>query len=662
MNKTTQEKADPSPYSNSNKTHKSNKSQKSYSDKGLNDPNQSSRSKSVIGGKVELSKNKTLDMSHGRIVSHNASHVFDYEPQSRSKGKNSFKSNGKSKASSKINEYKKNSKYGKLLIYLIFIVRSNASEHNASISNKRNKIILEKTNSDYNSENDELAAGIVKTPDDGELLDKKIIVNGSPKSKNSEYENSSYAERSIKSLNPHDVSNPNDFDDNYLTHISKKSESIRSLDMLNKRPSQRSKNKSFKSNKSLVRNMYNPSMSISKNSQKSEPVRHSESYKESNNRKLSLPEIQAKLPKKGTASFNHSKHSKASAGSRAHRHRSKNGNSYISFSSSNHRLNKNNTHEDINQLKKLDVSKKSVLQTDQDVNKMNETFESCTTEGKKGSLIPALPSTNKVAEEAYGGSQSIHTRKSHHLQSRSRHSNKNKSNSKRSQSLNSKMGSETIGEDSLPEIANSVVEDSLPFKGLDNHYKAISKEGFSGANDTNYLQKTNENFYSSFKSKQTENMNNGAMNIKENGFPNVHSRERYANQTEVYEDQSDLERFQNSNINPKSMASSPLHERSRGVRPDVVINENVTTQQPTFRSNNINISKRVKNKSKRSKLSKRQGLNAEIAKRKPHTQGLYTANDTNMAIIPNADNPNFNSTNEIHRRDTLDNGKLSFNV
>ena len=436
-----------------------------------------------------------------------------------------------------------------------------------------------------------------------------------------------------------------------------KSESIRSLNMLNKRPSQSSKNKVSKSNKSLVRNNYNPSMSISKNSQKSGSIRHTESNKGSNNRKLSLPEIQGKFPKKGTASFNHSKHSKASIESKGQRHKNKNGHSYISFSSSNHRLNKNNTHEDINQLKKFNAGKKSLLQTDQDASKMNETFESCTTEGKKASLIPALPSTNKGAEEAYGGSQSIHNPQNY--QSRSRHSSKNKSNSKRSQSLNSKMRSETIGEDSLPEIANSVVEDSLPFKGLDNHYKAISKEGFSGANDTNYLQKTNENFYSSFKSKQTENMNAGPMNIKENGFPNVHSRENHANQTEVYEDESYLERFRNSNINPKSMASSPMHERSISVRPEVVVNENISTQQPIFRSNNINVNRRIKNKSKRSKLAKNHGLNTEIIKRKPHTQGLYSANDTNMTIIPHTDNKNFDSSNEIHKKDTLDNGKSS---
>jgi hypothetical protein len=64
--------------------------------------------------------------------------------------------------------------------------------------------------------------------------------------------------------------------------------------------------------------------------------------------------------------------------------------------------------------------------------------------------------------------------------------------------------SETNDDGSLPDINISVVEDSLPFKGLENHYKGISKEGFSGANDTNYMKNTNENFYSSFKSKRND--------------------------------------------------------------------------------------------------------------------------------------------------------------
>jgi len=108
-----------------------------------------------------------------------------------------------------------------------------------------------------------------------------------------------------------------------------------------------------------------------------------------------------------------------------------------------------------------------------------------------------LLSTNKIAEEAYGGSQQSHKSP----QGSRSHGSKENSHEKRSQSMNSRMRSETIGEDSLPEIANSVVEDSLPFRGLENHHKLISKEGFSGANDTNYMHKTNENFYSSFKSK-----------------------------------------------------------------------------------------------------------------------------------------------------------------
>ena len=41
-------------------------------------------------------------------------------------------------------------------------------------------------------------------------------------------------------------------------------------------------------------------------------------------------------------------------------------------------------------------------------------------------------------------------------------------------------------ENEFPEINNSVVEDSLPFQGLDNHTHHISLEGFSGARATYY--------------------------------------------------------------------------------------------------------------------------------------------------------------------------------
>lgn len=111
---------------------------------------------------------------------------------------------------------------------------------------------------------------------------------------------------------------------------------------------------------------------------------------------------------------------------------------------------------------------------------VRESFESCTTQGKKESIAPGMMSE----DEPYG-----------HLQNEQL---------QQENSLRSNHNSETIGENSLPDINNSVVEDSLPFKGLENHYKGISKEGFSGANDTNYMKKTNENFYSSFKSKRND--------------------------------------------------------------------------------------------------------------------------------------------------------------
>jgi hypothetical protein len=53
----------------------------------------------------------------------------------------------------------------------------------------------------------------------------------------------------------------------------------------------------------------------------------------------------------------------------------------------------------------------------------------------------------------------------------------NKSNRK---SKNSTPGNE------FPNIKNSVVDESLPFQGFDNHTHQISLEGFSGARATYY--------------------------------------------------------------------------------------------------------------------------------------------------------------------------------
>lgn len=41
-------------------------------------------------------------------------------------------------------------------------------------------------------------------------------------------------------------------------------------------------------------------------------------------------------------------------------------------------------------------------------------------------------------------------------------------------------------ENEFPAINNNVVDESLPFQGLDNHTYHISQEGFSGARATYY--------------------------------------------------------------------------------------------------------------------------------------------------------------------------------
>lgn len=173
-----------------------------------------------------------------------------------------------------------------------------------------------RTESEYNSENDDSLNGVVKTPDDGELLGRKIIANGSPQSKNSEYDNRSYSTHSVHSLNKSNRTDPDakHMDENYLTHITHKSESIRSLEMMNKRPSQRS-NLSIKSNKSLIKGIYYP-MSVEKHSKRSEPMKQTSHRIAADNRNLSLPDIRMNKNKRATASFNHSKGSKLSANSK----------------------------------------------------------------------------------------------------------------------------------------------------------------------------------------------------------------------------------------------------------------------------------------------------------------------------------------------------------
>ena len=140
-----------------------------------------------------------------------------------------------------------------------------------------------------------------------------------------------------------------------------------------------------------------------------------------------------------------------------------------------------------------------------------------------------------IADDSYGLSQNFGINSN----PRNHYSVKENSNySKRSKSELSRANNSSAGNVSLPEIINSVVEDALPFKGLENHYKPISKEGFSGANDTNQMRKTNENFYSSMKSKQIDNSLIAPMLIKENSlqYPNSNNR------TEIIDDEDEFDR------------------------------------------------------------------------------------------------------------------------
>jgi hypothetical protein len=223
---------------------------------------------------------------------------------------------------------------------------------------------------------------MVKSPDDGELLDKKIIVDSAEDSENNEYDNESYGGRSNESLQKSNISNPNDIDynrldENYLTNLSKKSNSIRSLEMMNQRPGQFSK-KSFNSNRSLIKNIYYPTMSAGNRSQKSEPVRNGNKNVR-DNRHLSLPDIQRNKAKRATATFNQSKGSKNTSNSKQAKKLAKNregGHSYISFNSAN-RKDRNKTYEENEpRSHKLDFTQKSVLNTEKEKKRMNETFES----------------------------------------------------------------------------------------------------------------------------------------------------------------------------------------------------------------------------------------------------------------------------------------------
>jgi len=92
-----------------------------------------------------------------------------------------------------------------------------------------------------------------------------------------------------------------------------------------------------------------------------------------------LPEIKRHKEKKVETSFNKSNASKDSQGSKNSKRIMKNreiGNSYISFNSINVNQNINHTHDDRSKNNKLEFTQKSINNTENDIRKMRETFES----------------------------------------------------------------------------------------------------------------------------------------------------------------------------------------------------------------------------------------------------------------------------------------------
>lgn len=425
-------------------------------------------------------------------------------------------------------------------------------------------------------------------------------------------------------------------------HVIKR-ESNRSIDMLNRRPVNSSVHKSNRSlskhsvktvsrhtSKQTSKDMYYPGTNlVPVKSQKSEPMRKQNVAKR--DRTLSLPDI-----KRGSIKHQHSvsshytnnKLQSDTSFSGKNLKYPKNrevGQSFVSFNAKNSSIKPNSLKASITPGttgKSGKAHNVSLNYTDKLSKNVRESFESCTTEGKKTSQVAIdLNSSNRVAEDNYGIQKPSEINTSQYKQS-----SKENIQVDRSKSKLSNIRSETIGEDSLPEIANSVVEDSLPFKGLENHYKAISKEGFSGANDTNYMQKTNENFYSSFK---TNNRGDGSPPKKrpgiENGLPSLNGQELNPTdqyyQSAAYEDSDDLDRDGARAWNGQKSIDTSSHQKNSmyNVMKASSTNKNTITVNKNSKNSRI-AHHRKNNKSKVSSHNDEQwfsydaGHNAKIGK------------------------------------------------
>ena len=232
------------------------------------------------------------------------------------------------------------------------------------------------------------------------------------------------------------------------------------------------------------------------------PIRHKlDQNKFDNKQNIStLPEIEdKKLKKINSVVDNLSRKSKISHMD-SHKGMVQNpeiGASFVSFNIANSELKNTSALYNHNIGKIAEKSDKIKSENHSRIN-ANESFESWTTEGKKAEIILEFGKIENASEDSYGLSQNFAINENQRDNSSVKESSKL---SKRTKSVFSHGSNSSDKNWSLPEIQNSVVDDVLPFKGLENHYKPISKEGFSGANETSQMKKTNENFYSSMRSK-----------------------------------------------------------------------------------------------------------------------------------------------------------------
>ena len=405
-----------------------------------------------------------------------------------------------------------------------------------------------------------------------------------------------------------------------------------------------------KKNSKGAKEVYYPGVtSGSLKSQKSEPVRkHIQASRE--NRKLSLPDINRHKLKKANSSSYYSNAQKLKSDSNFSNRNLRNpknpdiGHSFVSFNVKNSSAKIRSMNASVtphtNGKNAIDKVLMSVNNTENQTKNVRESFESCTTEGKKTSQAMDKLSSNRLAEEAYGDS-----RQADRTSTNPKQSSKENINNRPNTQL-SNIPSETIGEDSLPEIANSVVEDSLPFKGQDTNQDATIKIDFSKASGTNYMQKTNEGFYSSFKSnKRNETSQMNHRKPIDNGLPslngtNINKTENHP-QSAAYEDSVDLDRAGNARVWNGQISHESSHHPNSNMY-------NIIKASTGQNSNSISVNKNSKN----SQMMKHRKNNRSKASNKNDDQPWFS-----YELSSKHKNGHKSGKIMSNKIDTLDSGK-----